>query len=133
MRTDNERKSSDTKLSSQYVRNEDDEAGSGPSLFDPGIRFSAVAVDIVGPVTMVTSNRAKHVLVLTDLFTMYTIVFPLVSTDFADMAREIVENWVLKFGAPNVLHTDQGKNFGGKLIQEMCRLLSIDKTQTSPY
>ena len=31
--------------------------------FDPGIRFSAVAVDIVGPVTMATSNRAKHVLV----------------------------------------------------------------------
>ena len=63
---------------------------------------------------------------------MYLIVVPLVSTDFADVAREIVENWVMKFGAPNVLHTDQGKSFGGKLIQKMCRLLGIDKIQTSP-
>ena len=42
------------------------------SPFDPGIRFTTVAVDILGPVTM-TSSRAKHVLVLTDLFTMYAI------------------------------------------------------------
>ena len=48
-------------------------------------------------------------LVLTDLFRMFFIVVPLVSTDFADVAREIVENWVMKFGAPNVLHTDQQK------------------------
>ena len=100
--------------------------------FDPGIRFSAVAVDILGPVTMATSSKAKQVLVLTDLFTMYSIAVPLVTTDSADVAREIVENWVLKFGAPNVLHTDQGKRFGGKLSQEMCRILGIDKTQTSP-
>ena len=78
-------------------------------------------------------DEAKRVLVLTDLFTMYTIAVPLVSTNFADVAREIVENWVLKLGAPNVLHTDQGKSFGGQLIQEMCRFLGIDKTQTSPY
>ena len=32
-----------------------------------------------------------------------------------------------------MLHTDRGKIFAGKLIQEMCRLLSIDKTQTSHY
>ena len=64
---------------------------------------------------------------------MYMIAVPLVSTDSSDVAREIVENWVLKFGAPNVLHTDQGKNFGGKLIQEMCQLLGIGKAQTSPY
>ena len=64
---------------------------------------------------------------------MYTIAVPLVSTEFADVARDIVENCVLKFGALNVLHTDQGKSFCGKLIQEMCRFLGIDKTQTSPY
>ena len=32
-----------------------------------------------------------------------------------------------------MLHTDQEKNFGGKMIDEMCRLLGIDKTQTCPY
>ena len=78
----------------------------GLTPFDPGIRFSAVTVDILGPVTMATSSRAKHVFVMTDIFTMYTVVVSLVSTDSADVAREIVEN---------------------------CRLLGIDKTQVSIY
>ena len=89
--------------------------------FDPGIRFTTVAVDILGPVTM-TSSRAKHVLVLTDLFTMYAIAVSLVSTDASDVAQAIVQHWVLKFGTPNALRTDQGKVFGSKLIKEMCRL-----------
>ena len=63
---------------------------------------------------------------------MYTIAVLLVSTDSADVAYEIVQNWVLKFGAPNVVHTNKGKNFGGKMILDMCRLLGIDKTKTCP-
>ena len=101
--------------------------------FDPGIRFSTVVVDILGPVKMATSTKAKYVLVLTDLFTMYTVAVSPVSMDSADVAREIVENWVTKFGAPNGVHTDQRKSFSDKLIHEMCRLSGIDKTQTSPY
>ena len=68
----------------------------GISPFDPEIRFSTVAVDILGPVTMATSTGAKHVLVMTDLVTMYLITVPQVSTDSADVAREIGENWVLR-------------------------------------
>ena len=98
----------------------------GLAPFDPGIRFSTVAVDILGLVTMAMSTKANYVLVFTDLFTMYTVAVHLVSIDSADVAREIVENCVLKFGSPNGLHTDQGESFSGKLIQEMCRLLGID-------
>ena len=68
----------------------------GIAPFDPGIRFSTVAVDILGLMTMATSIGAKHMLVMTDLITMYMIAVPLVSTDSADMAREILENWVLR-------------------------------------
>ena len=101
--------------------------------FKVGIRFSTVAADFLGPVTLATRTRAKHILVMTELFTKYAVAVPLVSTDSAEVAREIVEHWVLKFGAPNVLHTDQRKNFGSNLILEMCRLLGIDKPRTSPY
>ena len=82
---------------------------------------------------MVTRTRAKHVLVMTDMFTMYAIAVPLVSTDASDVAQAIVEHWVLKFGTPNVLRTDQGKVFGSKLTKEMYRLLGIDVTPTLPY
>ena len=77
--------------------------------FDPGIRFSTMAVDILGPMTMATRTRAKHVLVVTDLFKMYAIAVPLVSTNASDVGQAILEHWVLKFGTPNALRTDQGK------------------------
>ena len=101
--------------------------------FDPGIRFNTVAVDVLGPMTMATQTKARHVLVMTDLFTMYAITVPLVSTDASDVAQAIVEHWVLKFGTPNALRTDQGKVFGSELIKTMCRLLGIDITATLPY
>ena len=92
-----------------------------------------MAVDILGPVTMATQTKAKHILVMMDMFTMYAIAVPLVSTEASDVAQIIVEHWVLKFGTPNALRTDQGKVFGSKLIKEMCRLLGIDITATLPY
>ena len=100
--------------------------------FDHGIRFSTMAVNILGPMTMATRTRAKHVLVMTDLFTMCAIAVPLVSIDASDVAQANVDHWVLKFGTPNALRTDQGKDFGSKLIKEMCRLLGIDVTPTFP-
>ena len=64
--------------------------------FKVGIRFNTLAADILGPVTFAAKSRAKHISVMTDLFTKYAIAVPLVSTDSAEVAREIVENWVLK-------------------------------------
>ena len=62
-------------------------------------------------------TRAKHVLAMTDMFTMYAIAVPLVSTDASDVTQAIVEHWVLKFRAPNALRTDQGKVFCSKTDQ----------------
>ena len=103
------------------------------SPFKVGIRFHTVAADILGPVTLAARSRAKYILVMTDLFTKYAISVPLVVTEAKDVAKEIVECWVLHFGVPDVLHTDQGKNFGSDLIKELCKLLKMDKTRTSPY
>ena len=36
-------------------------------------------------------------------------------------------------GAPNSIHTDQGRNFESHLFSEICDLLDIKKTRTSPY
>ena len=101
--------------------------------FKVGTRFHMVSADILGPVTMANETRAKHILVMTDLLTKYVVSVPLKGTEAPDVAKEIVENWILRFGVPAVLHTDQGKNFGSELMLEVSRLLKIDKTRTSPY
>ena len=98
-----------------------------------GIRFHTVAADILGPVTKATKTGAKYILAMTDCFTKFVVTVPLVKTEAQDVAEAIVTGWILHFGVPDCLHTDQGTNFGSRVIQEMCQLLKIDKTRTSPY
>ena len=88
-----------------------------------GIRFSKVASDILGPATRGKASGAKYIPVLTDYFTKYVVCVHLERTTSEDVARAIVENWVLTFGAPDCLHTDQGANFCSELLLGMCKIL----------
>ncbi len=49
------------------------------------------------------------------------------------MAKAIFEQWFCKFGIPAQIHTDGGKEFVNKLLTEMCELLNVQQTKTSPY
>ena len=96
-------------------------------------RFSVIAADILGPVTTGGSSKAKHILVMTDMFTKYVVTTPLINTVSQTVAQAIVETWILRFGVPDTLHTDQGTNFNSLLIKELCKLLKIDKSRTTAY
>ena len=38
-----------------------------------------------------------------------------------------------RFGIPNQIHTDQGREIESELFSELCKLLGIEKTRTTPY
>ena len=40
---------------------------------------------------------------------------------------------VSRFGVPGYIHSDQGRQFESELYQEVCFLLDIKKTRTTPY
>ena len=48
------------------------------------------------------------------------------------MAKAFVEGLVCRYGIPEELHTDQGRNFESELLKEVCRLLAIRRTRTMP-
>ena len=49
------------------------------------------------------------------------------------VAKIIVEHVVARFGTPRVIHSDQGRQFESELFGEMCSLLHIERTRTTPY
>ena len=49
------------------------------------------------------------------------------------VARKIVDEMFCRFYPPEQLHSDQGRQFESGLIKEICNILRIKKTRTSPY
>lgn len=49
------------------------------------------------------------------------------------VADIIVREVVTRFDVPTTIHSDQGSQFESELFTEMCQLLQINKTKTTPY
>jgi hypothetical protein len=97
-----------------------------------GMPLERMACDIKGP--LVKSAKGNEViLVLTDYFTKWTEAYALPNQQAETVAKAIVENFACHFGLPVVLHSDLGSNFQSKLFREMCDLLGVKKTYSTPY
>ena len=80
-----------------------------------------------------SSNGSENVLVLTDGFTKYTQAIVTKDQKARTTAKTLVRDWFLKFGVPQRIHSDQGRNFESQLIKELCSIYGIEKTRTTPY
>ena len=78
-------------------------------------------------------SNTKDILVLTDHFTKYAMAFPTANQKAKTVAKCLWENFIIHYGFPERLHTDQGPNFESHLIKELCDITGIEKTRTTPY
>ena len=67
--------------------------------------------------TLASKSKAKYILVMSDLYTKYVVTVPLKEMTAATVANAIVAEWIMRYCAPDVLHTDQGTNFNSDLMQ----------------
>ena len=94
--------------------------------------FQRLAMDISGPLPE-TRNGNRYILVIGDYFTKWKEAFAMKDMEATTIARLLVNEVICRFGVPDSIHTDQGRNFESTLIQEICKLLEIKKTRTTPY
>ncbi|KAJ3651676.1 hypothetical protein Zmor_017700 [Zophobas morio] len=94
--------------------------------------WGLVSLDIVGPLHITTTGN-RYILTCMDYLTRYPECIPLPDMKAKTIARAFVTNIVLRHGTPRMLLTDCGTQFLSELFQEMCRILGIEKIQTSPY
>lgn len=71
--------------------------------------FEIVAADVIGPLPR-TPRGLKYILVVTDLFSKYTLLFPLRSLSSKLIAQHLEEGVFLIYGTPRALISDNGLN-----------------------
>lgn len=79
------------------------------------------------------SKNTKDILVITDHFTKYAVAIPTRDQKASTVARCLWEHFLVHYGFPERLHSDQGRDFESHTIRELCFLLGIRKVRTSPY
>ena len=97
-----------------------------------GVPMERVCIDIVGPFP-VSSQGNRYALVVTDCFTKYVEIYPMPNQEAYSVAQVLTKEFFSRFGVPNFLHSDQGTQFESQLFQEICQLLGIKKTRTTPF
>ncbi|CAG2212110.1 unnamed protein product [Mytilus edulis] len=80
-----------------------------------------------------TENGNRYILVVSDYYTKWTESFPMPNMEASTVVKIIVEEIIARFGVPSWIHSDQGRQYESRLFQEVCKVLDIKKTRTTPY
>ena len=75
----------------------------------------------------------SYILVMTDHYTKYALAYPTRTQEAKTVAKILVEHFVVNYGIPERLHSDQGASFEGRVIKHLCKMLGMKKSRTTPY
>ena len=94
--------------------------------------FQRVAMDIVGPLPL-SENGNKYILTLQDDLTKYSQAYAIPNHESKTIADKFVNQFICKFGIPDSIFTDQGKDFTSNLLKDVAKLFKIKQIQTTAY
>ena len=97
-----------------------------------GMPMERIAMDILGELPL-TSKGNKYILVVSDYFTKWVDAFAMPNMEARIVAEFVIQEVVTRFGVTYNIHSEQGRQFEGKVFTEMCKLLHVKKTRTTPY
>ena len=78
-------------------------------------------------------NRSVNILIVTDHFMKYAQAYVTPKQTAVMVAQTLWENFLVHYGWPEKILTDQGKSFENNLIRELCELAQVKKLHTSSY
>jgi transposase InsO family protein len=98
----------------------------------PKSPFQHIHTDICGPLPT-TPGGFRYILASVDAFSKFLIATPLRDMTAPTVANALMADVVCRFGVPRTISSDQGRQFVGILFKELCILLGIDHTTSTPY
>ncbi|KAJ2949987.1 hypothetical protein O0L34_g11320 [Tuta absoluta] len=99
--------------------------------FPESSRFEHVHIDIIGP--MVPSREQKYCVTMIDRVTKWPEAVPVRDITAETVARVFYEHWIVRFGCPIRITSDQGRQFEASLFQSLLKKFGIQRIRTTPY
>lgn len=94
-------------------------------------RFQQVHIDLIGPLPPSKGN--VYCLTCIDRYTSWPEVFPIPDMRADTVAEVFFSGWITRFGVPEKIITDQGRQFEGNLFTAFTNILGINRARTTPY
>ena len=95
-----------------------------------GRPWQVIAVDILE--VPVSCHNNRYLLVIQDFFTKWPEVIPPPDQKASRITTEMIK-FFSAFGLPDVLHSDQGRNFESAILRQTLDAFGITKSHTSAY
>ena len=81
----------------------------------------------------IDSSGYRYILMIGDVFSKYVELVPLKKQTAQAIADGIMNNWILRHSCPRFMLSDQASNVDGEIIQDVCRILNVEKRRSSAY
>ena len=72
-------------------------------------------------------------MIVTDHFTRYAQAYPSKSKTALTTAKLLWNNFIIHYGFPDKIISDQGQNFESELLVNLCEVAGVQKLRTTPY
>jgi hypothetical protein len=76
---------------------------------------------------------STYILTCEDPYTKWVEAFPQTNKESVTASKVLVAQIFCRFGVPIALLPDRGKEVDGRIMNEICKLLEMDKMRTTSY
>ena len=98
----------------------------------PNRAFAKVSIDLIVDLP-VSHNSNKNILVMVDQLTSWPIARAIPNKEATTVANAVYKDLILQHGAPEIILSDNGKEFSNDTLAYVCEKYGIKQHFTSPY